>query len=282
MVGSCGQARLLGRGARASGGCSILPRRRRSTGSAKNTAARKSRSTRKTWKLDVEAVAGEVIREVVDRLGIDYLGLTERELRDVIEPIIAEIAEARSTKPSVESLVKRIVAGKEMLFKALAARLLEREDLTLEQIEFIVAYAPQLAGRAAPRLYRAAAKLGADHIIDALRTLWELHGAPTPIECPYCGFRAVTPAMECMVCGRVVEERDLKEKIGFRDLLVRFAEEADPALVEEVLRAGFAIYDGEIKPPSMRARAPMGVELFLSRGEREAVREVLARRSLRA
>jgi len=232
--------------------------------------------------LDVEAVAGEVIREVVDRLGLDYLGLTERELRDVIEPIIADIAEARSTKPSVESLVKRIVSGKEMLFKALAARLLERDELTLEQLEFIVAYAPQLAGRAAPKLYRAAVKAGADHIIDALRTLWEAYGAPTPIECPYCGFRAVTPAMECLVCGRAVEEGDLKERIGFQDLLLRFAEEADPVLVEEVLRAGLVVYDGEVKPPSMRARAPMGVELFLTRREREALREALARRSLRA
>ena len=226
-------------------------------------------------------MAGEVIPEVVNRLGLDYLGLTERELRDVIEPIISSIAEARSTKPSVESLVKRIVAGKQMLFKALAARLLEREELNMEQLEFIISYAPDIAGRAAPKLYRIAARIGADHIIDALRTLWEQYGKPTRVECPYCGFRSVTPNLECIVCGRAVEERDLKEKIGFRRLLERFAEEADPVLVEEAARTGLVLYDGDVKPPSLRASSPLAVELFLTKSERDLLKSILSRRSLR-
>ena len=258
-----------------------LARRRRSSKSTGSTRRRGSGSaSRRKWKLDVEEVAGEVIPEVVSRLGLEYLGLTERELRDIIEPIISSIAEARSTKPSVESLVKRIAAGKEMLFKAIAAKLLEREELGREHLEFIVSYAPELAGRAAPRLYREASRLGLDYIIDSLRYLWERYGRPLPVRCPYCGFRSVTPGLTCIVCGRSVEEEDLKESIGFEDLLRRFAETSDPSIVEEVLRSGIVLYDGELHPPSLRSRAPLAVELFLTRRERRVLEEALARRRL--
>ncbi len=257
----------------------MLPRRKRSA--SQQGKRRQTGRSKKKWTLDVEAVASEVIPEVASRLGLDYLGLTERELRDVIEPIISSIAEARSTKPSVESLVKRIVAGKQMLYKAIAAKLLEREELTVDQLEFIVANAPELAGRAAPKLYRIAKAAGADHIIDTLRFLWERYGKPTPVRCPYCGFRAVTPALECIVCGRSVEEEDLKRAIGFEDLLRRFAETADPALVEEVIRRGYVLLDDEIKPPSLRSTTPLAVEIYLTRRERELLRSLLSEKSSR-
>ena len=258
-----------------------LARRRRSVKSHGTRRKRgSSSSSRRKWKLNVEEVAGQVIPEVVSRLGLEYLGLSERELRDIIEPIITGIAEARSTKPSVESLVKRIVAGKDMLFKAIAAKLLERDELTREQLEFIVSYAPELAGKAAPRLYREASRLGLDYIVDSLRYLWDRYGKPLPVRCPYCGFRSVTPSLTCIVCGRSIEEVDLKNSINFDNLLKRFAETMDPSLVEEVLRSGIVLYDGELHPPSLRSRVPLAVELFLTRRERKLLEEALARRRL--
>ncbi len=244
---------------RGSPGVRESPRKKAAKGGRK----RKS----KTWTLDVEAVAGEVIPQVVERLGLDLLGMSERELRDVIEPIIDEIAKARKTKPSVESLVKRIVSGRQLLYKALAAKLLEREELTLEQLEFIVANAPELAGRAAPHLYRQAKRLGAEYIIDSLRMLWERYGRPTGVVCPYCGFSSVLPDLSCIVCGRTVDEEDLKRAIGFRRLLASFSRAYERALVEEAVNAGYVVYDrGELYPPSMKRR---GIVLFLSREEKE-------------
>ena len=223
----------------------------------------------------MEEVAGRIIPEIVLRLGIGYLGLTERELREVIEPVIESIAEARSTKPSDESLIKRITGNRHLILKAIAAKLAERDDLSVEQLEFIVSYAPEIAGRMAPKLYRIAEKQGAEHIIDSLRHLWDRYGKPMSIACPYCGFRAVTPDLTCIVCGRSIEEDDLKRSIGFEGLLEAFARRAPKPIVLEVYRSGFVVYDGEIHPPSMRSRAPLGVILYLSKKEKEALERFL-------
>lgn len=222
----------------------------------------------------MDEVLKQVIPEVVSRLSLDYLGLTEKELRDVIEPIVSGIVESRKTKPSIESLVKRIVNGKQMLYKALAAKLLERDRLEPHQVEFIVSNAPDIAGRAAPRLYKDIAEQGLDYLLDTLRYLWQRYGRPTRIRCPYCGFYSVTPDLTCMVCGRVVEEKDLKESIGFRRLLESASKVMDRSLLEEIARAGFVVYDGEIHPPSLRQRIPEGVVLYLSREERELLKRL--------
>lgn len=214
----------------------------------------------------------EVIPEVESQLGLSYLGLTEKEMRDVLEPIVEGVVESRKTKPSIESIVKRIVSGKPALYKAVAARLLERERLSPEQVEFIVSNAPELAGRAAPRLYHEVKGGNRDYLVDTLRYLWQRYGSPTRIQCPYCGFYSVTPDLTCIVCGRSVEEKDLKEAIRFKEQLAELASRLDSQLVAEILRAGFVLYDGEVHPPSLQQRAPQAVVLYLTREEADILR----------
>ncbi len=235
--------------------------------------ARKRRGSRKSF--DYEKVVPEVIREVVERLAIDYLNLTEKELIEIIEPIVVQIVENRKTKPSIESLVKRIIRNKQLLFKAIAAKLIEREELNLDQLEFIVANAPELAGRATPLLYRHAIRYGADYILDSLRALWLRYGKPSKIKCPYCGFYSVTSNLQCLVCGREVDEKDLKSSIGFTRLLESTVERFDSSLVEEILRAGYVIYAGEIYPPSYKPLHKDGIIIYLSRKEKEKLRSLL-------
>ena len=86
--------------------------------------------------------------------------------------------------------------------------------------------------------------------------------------------------MTCIVCGRSVDEDDLKREINFEELLRRFAETADPGIVEEVLRSGIVLYDGELHPSSLRSRTPLAVELYLTSREKRILREALARRRL--
>ncbi|MEB3806301.1 MAG: TFIIB-type zinc ribbon-containing protein [Desulfurococcales archaeon] len=238
---------------------------------------RKSSKKERKWTVNIEEMTSIVASEVVSRAGLDYLGLKEAELRDVIEPIVASIVEARKTKPTAESIIKRIINSRQTLYKAIAAKLLERDTLSLEQLEFIVTYAPELAGRAAPKLYRIAKELNADYIVDTLRYLWQRYGTPTRVRCPYCGFDSVTPDLTCIVCGRSVEERDLKEEIGFDRLLADLARSGHRDVVEEILRAGFAVYDGEIYPPSLRSRHPYGVILYLTRREKMLLKSLLSR-----
>ena len=197
----------------------------------------------------------------------------------VLESIAAGIAEQYSSKPSPESVARRAAAQREQLLKAVAARLVERaEDLEPSEIEFIVQFAPEVAGKAAPALYQAAEKAGASHIVDALRDLWALYGSPTKAPCPRCGFKALTPDYTCIVCGASVGEEEFKRHVGFDRLLESWASRAPAELVEEARRAGYVYYeDDEVKAPS-EPGSPLRVQVFLSKREREALERVLASR----
>lgn len=157
--------------------------------------------------------------------------------------------------------------------------LLDRgKPLTLEQLELVVSYAPQLAGRAAPVLYREAKRLGADHVIEALRSLWLRYGRPTPIKCPRCGFNSVTPDLSCIICGASLEEEEVKETIGFSSMLRAFARSAPALLILEALRAGYVVVNHEVKPPSLKRPGSFGVDIYLTREERRILEEELRRR----
>ncbi|MCE4624781.1 MAG: hypothetical protein F7C35_02815 [Desulfurococcales archaeon] len=247
-----------------------MPRRKRSSKKEESGRKKRTRSrTRKKWTLDMKTVVPEVSKRVIESLGLDYIGIDIDSIKDLIEDIVSSIAEQRATKPSIDSLVSNIIRNKQLILKAIAAKLLQREDLTPEQVEFIVSYAPEIAGRAAPKLYPLAKKLGLDHVIDTLRYLWVRYGRPTPVECPYCGFRAVTPDLRCAVCGAQVSERDLKERIGFQELLEELAGRSPVAALEAV-SAGFVLYDGErLWPPSAARSLSFYIEIYLNRSERE-------------
>ncbi|MCE4628508.1 MAG: hypothetical protein F7C34_05125 [Desulfurococcales archaeon] len=250
-------------------------RRTRKAGSTRKS--RGSTSRRKKWSLDMDTVVPEVARRVIERLGLDYAGVSVEDIRDLIEEIVQAIAENRATKPSIDSLVRNIVRNGPALKKAVAAILAQREDLTGEQIDFIIASAPEVAGRVAPRLYTIARKKGMDHVVDALRTLWVTYGRPTPFTCPRCGFRALTPDLTCMVCGASVDEYEFKESIGFEDLLEEMARER-PSDALQAAEAGFVLYDGnQLLPPSARVPGKPYMELYLTGREREILRRAATR-----
>ncbi len=234
----------------------------------------------KKFRLDIPSVSKEIAAEVVKRLGLDLMGIKPEDLIDIIENIVEGIVENRSTKPSTESLLKRILAGRDHVKKAVAAKLLEKrgEDLSLEQLEFIISSAPELAGRAAPLLYRLAKKYNADHLIIALQSLWNKYGRRTPIRCPRCGFYAVTPDLTCMICGASLSEEEIKQSIDFINRLKRYLESAPISLIREIYQAGFVVLNNEIHAPSTAPHSGFRVELYLDRKERELVKNILKER----
>ena len=213
------------------------------------------------------------------RLGLE--GIVDRRLVvEIMREVVSGIVESRSTKPSLESIVKRVSSNAEAFLKAVAAALLaEPEKLSREQLEFVVSNAPDLAGKAAPALYARALELGAHWVTPTLRSLWLRYGRPTPVRCPRCGFNAVAPDLSCMVCGAQLSEEEVKESIGFREALRSFALRADPRLVEEAIRAGYVVLDDDIHPPSVKSTLPFYVELHLSKAERRMLEEALRART---
>jgi len=238
---------------------------------------RSSAARRATTEDDVKALTSSLSEKLVPALGLDLVGLKPDDVKDIIYSIVSSLAESRSSKLTEEAAMKRIMAAKDGLLKAVAAMLLSRErPLTREQLEFIVAYAPEVAGRAAPYLYQQAKRLRADDIIASLRSLWSQYGRPTPVECPRCGFRAVTPDLTCIVCGAQLSEGEIKRYLGFPRLLLETAKRLHPRLVEEMIAAGYVVLNHEVHPPSLAPKSGYALTLHLNRDEKEALRSLLS------
>ena len=252
-----------------------MPRRKTKEGAVetrkKRAATRRSQTT-----YDLRPIIDYVAKQAYELLSLDMYGFSADDVKDVIAEMVYAIAEGRSSKLTEEAALKKIMASKDSLLKALAIRLLYRGiRLSREQLEFIVSYAPEQAGAAAPYLYGEAKRLGATDIIDTLRSLWSRYGRPTPIECPRCGFRAVTPDLTCMICGAELTEKEVKEHIDFKRILVEAAKKLHPRLVEEIIAAGYVVVDDDIHPPSMAPRQGFSLTLHLSRDEKETLRSLL-------
>lgn len=233
------------------------------------------RSSKMMSREQLEDLYQKVAERVRGELGLSDDVVGDRVLRDVLEPIVFDIA-GRVSRPNPESIAKRVILMRDQFLKGVAARLLEfGEELTREQLEFVLVYAPDLAGKAAPLLYDIAVRLGALDLVEGLRDLWEAYGRPTAARCPRCGFKALGPDLACLVCGASISEEELKRSIGFEDMLKRFAKSAPRRLVEEVLAVGYVYYeDGALKAPS-EPQGPHAVRLVLGRREREKLRAML-------
>ncbi len=253
------------------------PRRRKSSKSSNSSSPRQASKRRRSTgasrrkpltKEQIEAIYTYVAKRVYEELGLDLYGIDERVLRDVLEPIVLDIVQQVS-RPNPDSIVKRVIAGKQHFLKGLAARLLDLGDeLTREQLDFILVNAPDIAGRAAPLLYHVAVRHGAHYAVEALRDLWASYGNPTAAPCPRCGFKALTPDYSCIVCGSSISEDEFKAHVGLRSLLQRLKIRA-PRLAIEAARAGYVYYDdGEVKAPS-EPHSPSAIQVYLSRSEKE-------------
>lgn len=251
---------------------------RGSSGSRRSSSSRPSR--RRTVKpLDPESVLDSVVDEVVRRLGLDLLGLSREDYKEILRPVVAGIVEQYSSRPSRETIVNKLVNLQPHLYVLASAYVLERDKpLTEDAVEFIVSNAPQVAARYVSKLYEAVNRLGRHDLLPLLRSAWERYGHPTPVPCPRCGFRAVTPDLVCMVCGYELDEREVKEAVDFERLLEEFAELYGPGEVREAIERGVVLLgDGVLKPPSA-PREPTDIALHLTRRERERLRELVSLR----
>ncbi|MGC9071169.1 MAG: hypothetical protein ACP5HK_00510 [Acidilobus sp.] len=253
-----------------------MPRKKVEERAIQSRKRRTESSRRQHTQADLSPIVNSVTQQVYESFGLDAYGITLDDAKGVISDMVYAIAESRSSKLTDEVALKKVTAAKDNLMKALANVILSRGTrLTREQLEFIVSYAQEAAGKAAPYLYHEAKRLGADDIVDTLRSLWLQYGKPTPVECPRCGFRAVTPDLACLVCGAQLSERELKEHMGFSRLLIETAKRLHSRLVEEMISAGYVVLNGEIRPPSLAPRDGFAIVIHLSRAEKDSLRSLI-------
>jgi len=253
---------------------SLSPSTQSSKSSKKRTSHRGVRP-RASVKIDPVKLLESMVDDIASRLGLDLLGLSREQLIEALRPVIEGLLERYSSRPSKDAIISRIIATSKHVYVLVSAYLLEKFDkLTPEQLEFVASYGEGVAAKYMPRLYREAKRLGREDLIPLLRAIWERYGSPTPIACPYCGFRAVTPDLVCMVCGRELSEKEIKEAIDFREKLVEFVELYSPRDVEEAIEKGYVVVGESIKPPSMQPERGE-VVLHLSKDERNLLKSLL-------
>ena len=264
-----------------------MPRgRRRVSRSGSNTSrkgvratrARSSRRATQRVKIDPEKLLDSMVDDAVQKLGLTILGLNKESYKEMLKPIVEGIVGQYSSRPSKDAIISRLRSAINSVYMIASAYLLEKLNvLTQEQLEFVVNYGGPVAARNVTRLYRDALKLGRKDLLPLLRSLWEQYGTPTPVSCPRCGFRAVTPELECMVCGYTLSEREAKEAIDFEFRLAELVEFYSPNEVIEAIERGFVVVGSTIKPPSA-PREPTDIVLHLTRSERELLRRMLEER----
>ncbi|BEP17011.1 hypothetical protein PYJP_03630 [Pyrofollis japonicus] len=226
-------------------------------------------------RIDPHKLTEDILDEVSSRLGLDILGLKREQLVEALRPIVEGILEQYSSRPSKEAIISKIVNTSRNVYMMIAAYIVERIDsLTNEQLEFVINYGEAVAAKHAPKLYAEAKRLGRDDLIPMLRMLWEKYGNPTPIACPYCGFRAVTPDLVCMICGKELSEREVKEAIDFRERLQEMVELYSEREVEDAISRGYVIVGDVVKPPSYNIE-PGNVVLHLTAEERSFLKKLL-------
>lgn len=177
-------------------------------------------------------------------------------------------------------MVKRVQRHYENVAELVSMNILRiREKLTTEQLEYIVTYGRRAVAANIQRLYEEAKRLKREDLIPQLRYLWEEYGKPTPVPCPRCGFRAVTPDLTCFVCGAVLSEKEIRKAVDFDLMFQEFLETASIDELRDALERGYVLLGETVKSPISR-RESWDIEIFLSKHERELLKKKIYEKTL--
>ncbi len=162
-----------------------------------------------------------------------------------------------SYKPKIDALIKRINRHRRIINMIIAVKMLESiRNPTPDQLEFIIAYGDRALIPEIPRLYRLAKNMNREDLIMMLQSLWEKYGRPSPIECPKCGFRAIMPDLICYVCGNIVSEKYVREKLSFKEKFDEYVKNASLPELNDVMNLGFVLLSEiDVKSPRYRIEA---------------------------
>lgn len=182
-------------------------------------------------------------------------------------------------------IVKKAKRLAPVLNEYIASKILgEIDNLTPNQIEYIVTRGGRAVIPEISRLYNASVKLGREDLVSILRYTWNTQGPKGFLECPRCGFKAISPDRSCIVCGTVVTDEYLRKALGFSEKFEVFLKSASVAELNEVLNHGYVLVGekGVYNPRSSRARIenPVVYIVYLRKEELSRIVEEVNTREL--
>ncbi|WP_276814771.1 hypothetical protein [Desulfurococcus amylolyticus] len=231
---------------------------------------------------------GKIVDEVLDQayiyLGLSELDIDEKIAKSVAREVVEAVVSGYSSRPSPDSVLKRIQRNRELVNEYIAGKILESIEkpgpLTLE---FLIANGGRAVIKDVSRLYKLAVEYNKPELIITLQSLWNKYGPKEMLKCPRCGFNGISPEYSCVVCGATVSEKYIRDSIGFSDKFNTYLKTASVAELREVLQLGFILVDSlrVYTPKSPEARGRVLYPIRLTRAEINSIIEEINSRDVR-
>jgi hypothetical protein len=179
---------------------------------------------------------------VYDALGLSQLGLDDEKSRKIVLDVLDFVTQGLSSKPDLETVLRRIRRFKPQVNELISLRLLELvEKPTREQLEFIIYNGGRSVVNEVGKLYKLAREYGREDLISVLQYAWSKFGIRSPVQCPKCGFNSIMPDYSCFVCGAVVGEKYIREALGFSEKFRLFIETGSVSELRVAAERGYVL-----------------------------------------
>ncbi|MEM4903356.1 MAG: hypothetical protein QXL28_00080 [Desulfurococcaceae archaeon] len=212
------------------------------------------------------------------------LSLSIEKAREIVREIVESVVAGYSSRPSAESVVKKIKKNAGVFSELIASKLLELDKLTPSQLEFAVTHGGKTVLSEAEKLYKLALRYGREDLIAALRHTWNTSGPRGLLECSRCGFNSITPDKVCLICGHAVTDDYIRESLSFEEKFEVYLKTASVAELNEALQFGYLLLGkrGVYSPRSRRARVenPVIYVVYLKQHELSRILEEVHSREL--
>ncbi|MEM4518845.1 MAG: hypothetical protein QXD94_00170 [Sulfolobales archaeon] len=248
---------------------------------SKKSADEKGRSVTKVKKdVDIDSWLEKNVEELVNSLGLDFLSLSKEEYLEILKHPVELLYGSPSSRPDVQTIAKRFRRFSDNVNPFIALALLNiRERLNPEHIDFVVGNIGKAILGVAPRIYKEVVRLGREDTLPLLRRLWrtswiEQRSKTLPAMCPVCLFNALTKDMHCIVCGSVITEKQLKEFLGFSEMLKNYVRSLTCDELSQLMKYDYVIINGNgIKHPIDLREEVVDIEVLLDSNDKTLIRD---------
>jgi|GEM_PF-540933 len=236
--------------------------------------------------INIDKLLDEVFEQVDSMFALTSdLQLPLERAREIVKELVENIAAGYSSKPSGEAIVKKIKKNQNIISEYIASKILSESDkLTPSQLEFAIMRGGRAVLSEVDRLYKLATHQGREDLVSLLRHAWNTYGPKGMIECPMCGFNAVSPDRNCLTCGATVSEEYVRKTLGFDEKFELYLKTASVAELNELLQLGQVLVGekGVYSPRSRKARLenPVVYVVYLKNSEISRIIEEINSRDL--
>ncbi|MEM4528612.1 MAG: hypothetical protein QXS23_05425 [Desulfurococcaceae archaeon] len=219
-------------------------------------------------------------------LGIgEEVDISEDLARVIIRDVLETVTSGYSSKPDLEAIIRRIRRNRDMIYELIVSKILEHvEKPTPRQLEFIICNGGKAIIPEINRLYKLVLLNNREDLMMVLRYVWEKYGPRGFVQCPRCGFKAISPDNHCIICGHVVTDSYIKSALGFEEKFKTYVKIASVAELRDVLQLGYILVGekGVYSPRSSRARIENTIlyTVYLGKSEVSAIIEEINSRDM--